>query len=82
MRILPEDNPYERYLIKLIVSIDGQIPLDREDQLLIALVLDSEEKIVQFNRWIGSKLDGETLQATAPEIVRAAVKIGRGTPPS
>ncbi len=71
-------SPYRQALIELILSINNEVPLKEEDQVLIVLKLDTEMKIVLFNNWIWSRLvDGE-LQATAPEITRAAVKIGKG----
>ncbi len=73
---------YEQYrqaLYSLINSINQVIPLSKENQVLIVWRLDSEEKIVKFNEWIKSKLKGENdLDATEQEIVRAAVKIGKG----
>ena len=80
MKLLDENNPYEKALIRLINSIDGQVPLPEEDKVLILLRLDSEEKIKKFNKWVGGRLQGETLNATATEITRAAVKISKGLP--
>lgn len=79
--ITPE-SPYRDALISLIVSIDRVIPLAMEDQVLMVIHLDTEEKIVKFNNWIKSKLIGENeIDATAVEIVQAAVFIGKGLDP-
>jgi hypothetical protein len=65
----------------LINSINQVIPLKPENQVLIVLKLNTEEKIVKFNEWIKTRLKGENdLQATETEIVRAAVRIGKGIP--
>lgn len=74
------DNPYRKALISLINSINEVVPLEDKDQVLIVLKLDTEEKISLFNDWVKSHLIGENeLHATAQEIVRAAVQIGKGT---
>ena len=75
--MLARDNPYSKALANLIASINEQEPLDMEDRVLIMMKLDTEEKIKRYVEWLRSRFDGETLQATAPEIVRAAVKIGK-----
>lgn len=76
---LSPDNSYRKALISLINSINVVVPLDDKDQVLIVLKLDTEEKISLFNEWIKGRLVGENeLNATAQEIVRAAVQIGKG----
>lgn len=77
MRALDSDNPYLKELIGLVNDISRQVPIDMEDKVLIALVLNSEAKIKKYAQWVKTRLDGEILHATAPEIVRAAVKIGK-----
>ena len=81
MKTMDENNPYQKMLIKLLNSIDNQIPLKAEDKVLMVLSLNSEEKIVEYSRWVKSKLDGERLNATYTEIVQAAVWIGKGLSP-
>ena len=73
-----ESSPYRKMLIDLIVSIDDQVPLTEPNQVLLVLTLDTEEKIAKFARWVIAHLDGERLQATETEIMRAAVQIGKG----
>ena len=77
MANLEKGNPYRTALIALIHSINDQVSLDEEDRLLIMLKLDTEAKIVRFNEWVKSRMVGESLQATAAEIARVAVKIGK-----
>ena len=76
-------SPYRAALMKLIASIDKfAVTLEEKNQVLIVISLDTEEKIMQFNDWVKSKLKGENdLQATETEIVRAAVRIGKELPP-
>ena len=74
-----ESSPYRQALISLINSINQVTPLKPENQVLIVLRLDTEEKIIKFNDWIKIKLKGENgLEATEQEIVRVAVRIGKG----
>ena len=76
---LDRSSPYWEGLIGLINSINAVIPLEESNQVLIVLKLDTEEKVIKFNRWIRERLEGENdLHATEAEIVRAAVQIGKG----
>ena len=77
-----KSSPYRKALFVLINEIDRVIPMKPENQVLIVLRLDTEEKIVQFNNWVKSRRTGENeLDATEVEIVRAAVRIGKGWNP-
>ncbi len=74
-----ESSPYRKALISLINSINQVVPLKDENQVLLVLKLNTEEKIMKFNEWIKIKLKGKNnLQATEAEIVRAAVQINKG----
>ena len=78
-----KSSPYRKALITLINSIDRVIPMKPENQVLIVLRLDTEEKIVQFNNWVKSRLTGENeLNATEVEIAGAASLIGKGRNPA
>jgi hypothetical protein len=81
MKILDKSSPYREALMSLIVSIDKVVPLKEENQVLIVMKLNTEEKVIMWNEWIKSRLVGENdLQATEEEIVRAAVRIDKGIP--
>ena len=74
-----ESSPYRQALISLILSINQVIPIRMEDQVLMVISLDTEKKIIKFNNWIKERLLGENkLDTTEAEIIRAAVKIGKG----
>ncbi len=79
---MAEAEEYSLYRVKLmrtINAIDRVIPLKAEDQVLIVLELDTTEKIQKWFNWIRERLTGENdLQATAEEVVRAAVHINKG----
>ena len=78
MEKLPDTNPYKQELIALLHAVDDQIGMETPDIVLMLMILNTEEKIVRFAEWIQTKLDGETLTATAPEIVGAASWIADG----
>ena len=81
MKKLDKSSPYWQPLLDMIVTIDSIIPLTKENQVLIAMKLNTEEKIQKWFDWIESKLQGDMdLQATEAEIVRAAVRIDKGIP--
>ena len=77
-----KSSPYREVLIGMINSINQIIPLSPENQVLIVLQLDTEEKIQKWFEWMRPKIKGENdLQATEAEIVRAAVTINKGLEP-
>ena len=81
MKKLDKSSPYWQPLLDMIVTIDSIIPLTKENQVLITMKLNTEEKIQKWFDWIESKLQGDRdLQATEAEIVRAAVRIDKGIP--
>ena len=71
-----KSSPYREALMRLINSINAEIPLEEKNQVLLVMKLNTEEKIIQFNEWVKSNLKNGKLQAAEAEIVRAAVKIG------
>ena len=81
MERLAKSSRYWQPLMDMIVTIDSIIPLTKENQVLIAMKLNMEEKVQKWFDWIASKLEGENnLKTTEAEIVRAAVKIGKNIP--
>ena len=76
-----KSSPYRQALMSLINSINQVVSLKPENQVLIVMQLDTEQKIIEFNEWVKAHLQGENnLQATEVEIVRAAVKISKNIP--
>ena len=73
-----EYNQHKNYLLSMVNSINAEIPLKEENQVLIVYKLNTVEKIQKFFNWIGDNLQNNRLQATEQEIVRAAVQIGKG----
>ncbi len=75
--MLPRDNPYKIALVKLLRSIEEQVPLTEGSYLTIRCHLETEKAIVKFNEWIMSRLEDGKLNATETEIVRAAVQASK-----
>ena len=72
-------SPYREVLFSMINSINNVIPLTPENQVLIVMKLNTEEKIRKWFEWLRPRLQGENeLNATETEIVRAAVQIDKG----
>jgi len=74
---LKKNSPYRKALIELIGSINFEIGLSKENQVLIVLKLDTEEKIIMFNYWIKLKIQNQKLCSTESEIMREVVKISK-----
>ncbi len=73
-----KSSPYREALMRLINAINREIPLKKENQVLLVMKLNTEEKIIRFNEWIKEHLEKGKLMATEEEITRAAVKIDKG----
>jgi hypothetical protein len=74
-----KSSPYRAMLMRLISSIIEEVPLTEANQILLVYLLNTEEKIRLFARWILTKIgDHENdLRATEDEIVSAANHINR-----
>ena len=73
-----KSSPYRKWLMTLINSIDFEIGLSKENQVLIVIKLNTEEKFIKFSNWIKQNLKNGVLEKTETEIVRKAVHIGKG----
>ena len=81
MAVVDKSSPYREALIGMINSINQVIPLKEENQVLIVIKLNTEEKIHKWFEWLRPRIKGENdLQATEEEIVRAAVRIDKNIP--
>ena len=66
----------EDFLLDMLTVLKVRIPMEKEDILLMFLLINTEEKLREFETWIRSKMDGTTFQVTAEEIMHKANKIG------
>ena len=64
-------------LISLISSINQEIGLSNENQVLLVIKLNTEDKLFEFNDWIKNNIQNNKLNATEAEIMRAAVNISK-----
>ncbi len=79
MERLAKSSRYYKPLMDMIVTINSIIPIKEENQVLLVMKLNTEEKVKKWFAWIESKLIGENdLDATEAEIVRAAVQADKG----
>ena len=78
MKGLSRNNPLRDGLLHLINAINREVKLSEENQVIIVIKLDTEEKIIKFSHWIASQIKYDKFISTEEEIVRAAVQIGKG----
>ena len=79
MDVLERSSVYYQPLMDMIVSINEIIPLKKENQVLIVLQLNTEEKVKLWFKWIGTKLTGENeLNTTEIEIMHVTAQISKG----
>lgn len=70
---------YREDLLYMINALKQVVHLKEEQQVLIVLQLNTDEKIDRWFEWLKTKIIGENeIDATATEIVRAAVHINQG----
>ena len=80
---LPKSSRYWQPLMDMIVTVNNIVSLKEQEQVLIVLSLKTDEQVQQWFDWLVSRLIGEDeLDATANEIVQAAVWIGKGLNPN
>ena len=77
MKGISKENPLREALIGLICSIDHEIGLSEENQVLLVLKLDTEEKIFKFSDWVKTRIENDKFVATEAETMRAAVQISK-----
>jgi len=82
MAKLSKENPLYGALIDLVLLIDREIGLKAENQVLIMMLLDTEEKAIRFNQWVRTKIVGEHLETIEDRVMGAASRIGKGLEPS
>ena len=73
-----KSSPDRKWLMTLINSINYEIGLSKQNQVLIVIKLNTEEKIIKFSNWLKQNLNNGVLEKTEVEIVRKAVYIGKG----
>ena len=72
-----ENSPMEKELINLVVEIGEMIPLEESNQVLIEILIDTEEKLKIFQEWIATKKNGMELETNETEIMNIASRISR-----
>ncbi len=63
-------------LMKLLALLKVEIPMEYDDIVLIAILINSEEALTKFTEWLKTKLVEEKFQTTAKEIMSTVSKIG------
>ena len=73
-----EATPMQIQLMKLMHLVARDTNMEEPDIVLVAIHLESDEKIMRFVDWIASKVTNEKLTLDKKVVMRAAVMIGRG----
>lgn len=68
---------YRAALIELLNSINQEVGMSEENKVLILHLLNTQKKISAFTNWVKENMRDGTLQATEPEICRAAVQAAK-----
>lgn len=74
---LSEDNPYVERLYYLVALLGNEVGLSKNNQILIVMRLNTEEKIKDFFNWIQTKIVDEKVQASEIEIMNQIPVIER-----
>ena len=74
---ITKDNPLRDELIGLISSINHEIGLSEENQVLLVIKLDTEDKIFEFTDWVKTRIENGKFVATEAETMRKAVQISK-----
>ena len=77
MAKIQENSLEEKMLINLVVEIGKMIPMEESNQVLIEILLDTEEKLKMFQEWIETKKNGGNLDTNETEIMNIVSKISR-----
>ena len=79
MDTLDKSSRYYQPLMDMVVTLGEIVPLEEKNQVLIVMLLNTDQKVQKWFDWIKDRLKGENeLNATEAEIVRAAVQIDKG----
>ncbi len=65
----------------LIIAIGKQLKMEKEDQILMMMCLNTPEKVKMFTGWARKKTKGNKIQSTPAQVMSAATRIGRGMEP-
>ena len=66
---------------KLIILIGKQLKMEKDDQILMMMSLNTPEKIKKFSDWTRARTKSNKIISTPMKVLSAATRIGRGMEP-
>lgn len=72
-----EISPFERKVYELIVQVGEMVPLEEKHEVLIAILINTTEKLEAFQKWIEEYMDGDELTVDEIDIMNEVSRIDR-----
>ena len=72
-----EISPFERKVYELIVQVSEMVPLEEKHEVLIAILINTTEKLEVFQKWIEEHMDGDELMVDEIDIMNKVSRIDR-----
>ena len=66
---------------RLIISVGKQLQMEKHDQILMMMMLNTPEKVIKFSDWVRTKTVNDKVVSTPMKVLSAATRIGRGMEP-
>lgn len=66
---------------RLIISVGKQLQMEKHDQILMMMMLNTPEKVKKFSDWVRTKTVNDKVESTPMKVLSAATRIGRGMEP-
>lgn len=71
-------NRWANFITRLTISIGKQLNMEKEDQILMLMCLNTPKKITQFVDWTKTKTIKDKLHSTPAEVMHVVTLIAKG----
>ena len=68
-------------ITRLTIIIGKQLHMEKNDQILMIMCLNTPEKIKKFSDWARARTTDNKINSTPMKVLSAATRIGRGMEP-
>ena len=68
-------------IARTTVAIGKQLNMEKHDQILMLMMLNTPEKIKKFSDWARSRTENNIIHSTPMKVLSAATRIGREMEP-
>lgn len=66
---------------RMTITIGKQLNMEKNDQILMLMMLNTPEKIKKFSDWARVRTENNIIRSTPMKVLSAATRIGRGMDP-